>query len=341
MTARIRITLKGGNAYAALKELLLRGLGLAQLGAVDKTAANAHEAIDNTISYVFTLLDEICETPFKAILSVVGNLSFFIANGDLDIALKNMLAPVLGILDVVEGVIPRAQLDGLLKGFIGVSLTEILDIGQNDGANIVKLVNGLLGKIEIKDENGETIFVLNALKNDFFKTIAKAAIRIDELKNPLLGQNVKQWHVETGSTLLAVLNSVLTNEFLTVLCGTIGIDKSSDIGQILISLAGKGEELVGVLLKFLAKYLVKYNTFTQPNLEKIDIAYSSDTTHAQLNAALGQLDALVPTILTMIGDGTAEKLSDLIYPLILTDDIANTLVSTIVSLAFGTSVRNN
>ena len=332
------LSLKGGNAYeTALVPLIITGLGLKDLGVAKKDAASANQAVENVLDYVFALVDNVCAAPFTTILTVVGNLSFFIANNDVEGAIQNLIAPVLGILDALEGVISRDQIDGLLKGFIGMGLSDIIGIAGNKGEALVNLINDLLSKIEIKDaETGETVYVIKALPTNFFEELAKAAVKIDAPTGTLtVGQDVTKWHVENGDTLMYVLDTVLTRDFLNILCTTLKLDTTSTVGEIILSLGGKSEDVAKILIKLLKKYLVEYKVYTQPQLEKIEVTYSSAKSHEQLSDALMNLDSIIPVVLGFIGDGSNSSLKDIVYPLFVKDDIANLLVSSIAKLLSG------
>ncbi|MCM1080096.1 MAG: hypothetical protein NC414_11635, partial [Bacteroidales bacterium] len=335
------MTLAAGNAYnKALLPLILKGLGLKELGAVEKTANTANAAIANVVEYVFNLVDALEAAPFSTILTVVSNLSFFIANNDVSVAINNLVAPILGIVDALDGVISRDQIDGLLKNFIKIGstslgLTDIIHIADNEGENLIKIINELLGNIEVKDDKGETVYVLNALPVDFFVNLAKAAIKIDQPTGNLkVGTDVTEWHTEKGDAIMYVLSTVLNKDFLEILCTLLNLDPTSDIGQIIISLAGREQDLIGVILKLLNKYLVEYKAFNVPELNKITVEYLSDKTHQQLNDALAGIDSLIPTVLALVGQD-AQNLGDIVYPLFVKDDIANLLVSTIAKLLAG------
>ena len=332
------LSLKGGNAYeTALVPLIITGLGLKDLGVAKKDAASANQAVENVLDYVFALVDNVCAAPFTTILTVVGNLSFFIANNDVEVAIQNLAAPVLGILDALDDVISRDQIDGLLKGFIGMGLSDIIGIAGNKGEALVTLINDLLSKIEITDsETGEVVYVVKALPTNFFEELAKAAVKIDAPTGELtVGQDVTKWHVENGDTLMYVLDTVLTRDFLNILCTTLKLDTTSTVGEIILSIDGKSEDVAKILIKLLKKYLVEYKVYTQPQLEKIEVTYSSAKSHEQLNDALMNLDSIIPVVLGFIGDGSNSSLKDIVYPLFVKDDIANLLVSSIAKLLSG------
>ena len=389
---KAEVTLKGGKAYStALVPLVFQGLGLEELNngenksvIVGQDASTANEAIKKVLDFIIDdeigLVSHIEKAPLTTILTVVANLSYFIANDDVAVAIQNLAAPILGIVDALGGVISREQLDSLLGGLLKVTLpggkplnlTNIINIAGNNGAILVDLLNGILGGINIYEE-GKTytkaqaeadknstyveveegvykkvVQVVNALPETFFLDIAKASVTVLEAN----GTDVKRWQTHGGNAIMYVLSTVLTTDFLNILCDLIGLEKtnvSEDgtespnmIYDILTSLAGKSDELIDLLLKLLNKYLVEYKTYVQPDVEKIDVTYASgEQAHQQLNETLKGLDSLIPVIMNLIGgdkEDAPADLAGLVYPLFVKDDIANLLVSAIVKLLAGLPV---
>ena len=342
------VELKGNDAYSNVFKPLFTALGLTELGVDFKEAKSyadmsAVAAVSNVADYVFALVDELCDAPFTTLLTVVANLSYFIANDNVERLLNNLVSPVLGIVDALSGVISRDQIDTLLKSFVvingkGYGLTDLLKIAGNRGANLVELINGLLGNIKITDKDGNEVYVLHALDSNFFASLAKAAIKVDEPTGTLTinEDDVTKWHTELGDTIMFVLKSLLTEDFLTIISNALGLEeKNPDVAKIILSLAGKEEAVADLLVTFLNKHLVEYVPYNQPQIKKEGISYSSADAHKQLNEALGNLDGLIPVIFGLIESINASSLKELVYGKILTDDIANTLISTVVKLLAG------
>ena len=153
------VTLKGNDAYNNVFRYLFTALGLTELGVEFKEAASyadmsAVAAVSNVVDYVFALVDELCDAPFTTLLTVIANLSYFIANNNVEVILTNLVSPVLGIVDALSDVISRDQIDTLLKSFIKLNgkaygLSDLLKIAGNGGENLIELVNSLLGNIKI------------------------------------------------------------------------------------------------------------------------------------------------------------------------------------------------
>ena len=371
------VQLKGGNAYeTALIPLLYQGLGLEELvKGTNKSEIkgmdvdNANDAIKNVLDAILVdLVGSLEKAPLTTILTVVGNLSYFIANDDVAVVIENLLAPVFGIVDSLSGVVSRAQLDALIESLVDVTLpngkklniTNIINIAGDGGAILIDLINGLLPEIEIVDpETKEAVGVVNALPKDFFVNLAKAAVTVKTPANASIGADVTEWTTNNGNAILYVLSTVLTTDFLNILCEALklepttknedGTESENMVYSIVTSLAGKDDELIDLLLMLLNKYLVTYKTYefsdldtdNNNNLEKIDVSYASgEQAHQQLNKTLEGLDALIPVVVNLIGGSESEfaGLGSLVYPLFVKDDIANALVSAIVKLLAGLPV---
>ena len=368
---KAQLTLKGGNAYeSAIVPLLYQGLGLEELvkgtnkadyqalSAKKVTTANA--AIGAVVDTLLVdLVGAVKAAPLTTILTAVANLAYFIANDDVAVVIQNLVAPVLGIVDALGGVISRAQLDALIGGLVNVTLpngkklniTNIINIAGDNGAILVDLINGLLPNIAIKDENGNVIQTVNALPDTFFLDLAKAAVKPVKDSEKVVDADVTEWTTDIGGAIMYVLSTVLTKDFLTILCDALNIEpttKNEDgtesenmVYGIITSLAGSSDAVVDLLLMLLNRYLVEYKPYTQPSLDKTAIDYGSDaSSHDSFNQIISSIDGLIPVVLDLLvkPDANGNKISslaDLVYPLFVKDDIANLLVSAIAKLLAG------
>ena len=349
-------SLTAGYAYErSLLPILLKGLGLEELGAEEKAAENNSgvSALENVVDYlVDTLLPSLGDKPFQTILIVIGNLSYFIANDAVAPAIQNLIAPVLGILDAVSDIITRDQVNTLLKGLIKIGdkaygLDDLINIAGNNGKMLVDLINSFLGKIAVKDqETGEEVGAIHALPDTFFRDLAYAAIKYDDGSS--IGDTVaytpqKMWHVELGDTIMFVLGTVLSEDFLTILADMLNLEPTNDEGEpntvynIIMSLAGKESNLVGLLTKLLKKYLVEYKAYNETDpFAKIPSGLDGEgNKREQLNNLLSKIDALIPAILGLIPSIEATSLSELVYGLIADADLGSTLINLIVPLLAG------
>ena len=303
---------------------------------------SAVSAIDKTVGYVFSLVDELCDAPFTTLLTVIANLGYFIANDNVEVILTNLVSPVLGIVDALSSVISRDQIDTLLASFIqingkGYGLTDLLKIAGNRGENLIELINGLLGNIKITDKDGNEVYVVKALDPNFFASLAKAAIKVDEPASGLVinETDAVKWHTELGDTIMFVLSSVLTTDFLNILVKALKLDENANVKDIVLSLAGKENDIADLLVTFLNKHLVEYVPYKQPQLDKTGISYSSADAHKQLNDTLATLDSLIPVIFGFIDSIDASSVKELVYNLILKDNIGDMIVWDIVKLLAG------
>ena len=365
------IKLLGNEGYENAIYYLFRGLGLDQMGATwisldadndDVADFDAVTALSHVIDYVFALVERVGEQPFDTILVLVANLSYLIANDGVEVILSNLVSPVLSLVDALEATISRAELDALIEALVPVDLlgkplniTNILTIAGDNGKILVDLINDLLPKIEIyKDsdynadgtlkEGATPTHVINALPDTFFVDLAKAAIEVDEPAGYVdpddIGALADSWHVETGDALMYVLKTVLTDDFLQILCEALKITEKDAEGKdnmvygIITSLAGKDEEVLDVLLSLLVKYLVEYTAYDQQPIAKIE-AISDSTKQKQFESVVENIDALIPTILSLtglVGEGEEASLETLVTGLVKDADLGKVLMNLLVPL---------
>ena len=357
------IMLKGNAGYNNAIKHLFKGLGLDQMGATWKTLADGDDAVDAlryTIDYVLALVDSLGARPFNTILTLVSNISYLIASGGVEVILSNLLSPVLSLLDALSGTISRAELDALLASLTKseiLTVSGILGIANNNGKALVDLINGLLPAIEIYDpadykadgtlkDNAKPIKVVNALPDTFFIDLAKAAVEVKEFADPAntaIGSVVKSWNVNTGDALVYVLKTVLTNDFLTILCKALKVDSSPDnmVYGLITSLAGKDEAVLDVLLSLLVKYLVEYKSF---NSADVNVLNKNNDNNAlagedkdEFDEAIANLDAIIPAVLGLImtdenGNAKYSSLEGLVTDLIANADLGKVLMNLLVPL---------
>ena len=367
---KAQLTLKGGNAYeTAIVPILFQGLGLEELmTGTNKsvaTAANgvtsANAAIEETLDYILVnLIDAIEKAPLTTIITVVANLGYFIANDDVAVAIQNLVAPVLAIVDALGGVISRSQIDTLIEGLAKIelpngkmlNLTNIINIAGDNGAILVDLINGLLPSIKMTDSSGKEVGVAYALPETFFLDLAKAAVEVKAPTGTLTANktDVTEWTTDTGAAIMYVLSTVLSTDFLTILCEVLkleptvkddeGNEKENMVYNILMSLADSEDSVVDLILMLLNRYLVEYQGYYQPVIDKTEIKYDSEAAHDQFNQVITNLDGAIPLLLDLLmkedeNGNKPENLGDIVYPLFVKDDIANMLVGAIVKLLAG------
>ena len=336
------LTLGGGKGYAkSLEQLLVNGLGLheAYFGGAEVTgeADSAINALRNIINMVLNnLLPKLKEAPITTVLKILGNLAFFIVNNDLTPAISNLIAPVDALLGNFNDVITRDQINRLLKAFIGLGLDDIIHIGDNQGKNLIDFINKYL-KVTLRDDEDNEIMVVGALPDDFFVKLSQACIKNDDPSGDVaVGTDLTQWHVEVDAALMFILETALTQDMLAAIAELAGMDKDSDIYDIVMGLEGKTDEVVDILVMLLKKYLVSFTAYNEQKLTKsaADGTDNDLTTeqHDKLTTALEGIDGLIPVILGFIPSIEADNLKDLVYGLLTNADLPNTLMNLIVPL---------
>ena len=358
------VRLKAGTAYNdALLEFLYNGLGIKDMKlydgeghklAIERRLATASttgvEALRNTVSYyvIDVLLQNLKTAPFTTLLTMLGNLSFFIANNEVSVFLKNLLAPALGLLKSLNSVISMDQIDAIVASFVKIGdksygLTDLLEIADARGANLVEMLNGLLTKIQITSTEDGTVYNFGVLPKTLFRDIANAAIKIDRTYTPgeaLVPEEtrVSAWHVEIDDTLMAILSAFLKRDFLVSLTQSLNIEATNEDGEenmvynILMCLDGKADAVINILLKLFNMYLVEFKVYKQEELVKSDEANTTNNyeegKQEALNDAIAKIDAMIPAILSLVGQ--EGDLKTMINNLIADADLGNTIMGALV-----------
>ena len=349
------IKILGNDGYNNAIKYLFQGLGLDQMGATWKALGTDDDAVDAlryTVDYVLALVDTLGAAPVDTILVLVANLSYLIANDGVEVILTNLVSPVLSLVNALEGTINRAELDALIETLVNVDLlgkplniTNILTIAGNNGKVLVDLINDLLKPIVIYDQNGEPTVVIKALPDTFFVDLAKAAIEVDasyaevDEDNVATGEDIAtKWHVDTGDALMYILETVLSTDFLQILCQALNIQAADEEGNqnmvygIITSLANKEEELLDVLLNLLVKYLVEYTAFKQPTVDKVAVVKTESK--GQFESVVTNLDALIPTVLGLLGV-EGGNLKSLVEGLVADADLGKVVMELLVPILAG------
>ena len=341
------LTLGGGKGYSeALEPLLVYGLGLHEFGAtIANEPADGVEALSNIIDMILdNLLPELKSKPVTTILKVLGNAAYFIANNDVKPVISNLIAPIETLLNDFSDVITRSQLNRLLKSFIGLGLDDIINIGENQGKNLVDFINKYL-QITLTDEDGHEVTV-GALPDNFFVDLAKVCIDYDDPDNPTNpttngtdGDDITKWHVEIDAVLYYVLEKVLSHDFLRIIVDLAKMEEGSTIYDVIMGLDGKTDEVVDILLKLLSKYLVEYKAYNEEALQKAEDPEGkytlSDSDRIQMNQLLDSIDGLIPAIFGLIPSIDAENLAELVNGIIENADLGSTLVNLIIPILAG------
>ena len=308
------VTLPGGNAYNTALVPLFKALGI-DLASASSTSEALDKLVngllgDRTNGSADGLVEKLGTAPLNTIIELVAGLSYLLANNNLEPIIKNLLAPVFAILDLLEPVVSMNQIDSMLKKVLVINgkaygLSDILAIGNNGGANLVELLNTLIGGFEIKDEDGNVVDTLTLLPENFFTELSKVAVDVtatDSEDNTV----ATAWTYDSAEALMYILDTVFSDNFLAVLANMIGKGEETTITTIITGLANKEIEVVDLLLMFFDKYTVYYNKIPQTALTGAAASYAAFASNASkveatLPGAMAALDALIPTVLGLVG----------------------------------------
>ena len=256
------------------------------------------------------------------------------------LVINNLLAPVLGIVNALSAIVSRGELNDLIASYVKIGdksygLDDLINIAGTDGSGLVKLINNLLKGIELKDSTGATVQVTTELPSDFFKQIAMYGIVVTDPSNPAVNDVVTAWNVDKTDTLMYILQTAFSPEFLDLIKKLAKIDEDSDVGQIVTGLAGKQNEIVDIIVMLLNDYTIDYTTIAQENITKIAVQPKSNKiTKQNIADALTELDSLIPVILNLVmGDGAS--LESIVTDLVKKADLGNLLMNLLVPVLAG------
>ena len=136
--------------------------------------------------------------------------------------------------------------------------------------------NGEYWPVEIENVDGtkttvyyKVLQMINLLPDDFFKQFAKYVVEdseYDDIAVVTVGDDVDEWTINTADALMYVLSTVLDYDFFETILKKVGLDLSQGIGQTVLTMADKENELVDVLVMLLNDYNVVYTKVQQATL---------------------------------------------------------------------------
>ena len=293
------LVVPGLQLYTNVIALLADALGLEMADTSTST-----KIVESLVDAILGLVDDVCASPFDTILTVIGSLTFFVANDGVDALIDNVLNIVETLLELVSSILPESEVNKLLKAltteFVSgndmiknllgadyIDLDVIRNIIKKDqGASVVELVNNILASVEIGEEGDKKALGIQ-LPTTLFIDIAKAVVvELDASKNvvtdksdwtayPAAGASaVDNYSIATVQVLYSVLKAVLTEDVLGAVSDLIGAEGM--IADILDAIANGDDPAAGlldVLTMLLTKYLVEYNIIPAADVEKIDVLY--------------------------------------------------------------------
>ncbi len=345
------INLSGINAYdQVLMPIIdaLRGtIDIKNIKSVEEF--NNIDNLEDMLSYLFNLIldvvNSLANDPISFLSKNLASLVYFFANDGVYNVVENALA----IVNVLA-----ASTDAIYEGGEGlrihVNLLKLADTGNEKG--LLSLINDAianagLGLVITQDMLLSLAGKLGDYqKLDSYRTTADGALinengRLVNVNGELLTAD----QLEPGKittiigdekyVLTGLLDFALDDAFLGKLLE--GKELPELVNTIIDNLTAPDgvSKVVNVVIKLFFKYVLNYKQYAQPELDKISIDVGDGASLEKLNQALANLDNILPIIFSLIGDGTATSLKDIVYPLFIKDDIANLLVSTITKLLSG------
>ena len=155
--SKVVATLNGGYGYADGLVYILEALG------VDAPEANSAADLKAVLLATFARLDEILANPVDEVFEILPNVFYFLNANGISVSAKNLLAPVLTVIDKLAGFGVELDLIAMLNDMINEALAEKTTV-QIDVMNLtLETVFGL-----VEDLTGLELDMLADIFVDFY-----------------------------------------------------------------------------------------------------------------------------------------------------------------------------
>ncbi|MCD7722913.1 MAG: hypothetical protein LUH82_03020, partial [Clostridiales bacterium] len=334
--AAVSVDIAGSNGYESAIIPILEAFMCSDVKTYSEYVSDYNKAKDNLIIDILTPLlgfvDDVLESPFDTVLSVLPNVAYFIDNYGVSQAVDNLLAPItkslLGAVETagfdIDKILETAlgsDLGTLITEALGVNIDFSLEIGNLSKCNIQDLVLPLLNSLLSDYGISLPSFKWSTLaSHGTEKTVASAAKNSDGKYTTI------QITADKGETLIAVLRYLAqtitsnANAIKQLLCSISAIAGNSTIVQIITSVfnqlgtAGK-DQIVGAVFYFLLQEptnaFFDYTGFTYSEYE---FTYPT-TVDSEFLAVIGPMvDSLISGLLTdMLNTSLNSLIADNLY----------------------------
>lgn len=324
------VKLYGANGYNNAVKPLLDAIGCETMSVAEynhKAQKDDSNAIKNILLALFKLIEKIGNDPIKSVVDIITKASLFIDNGGVQIALKQLLAPLNNILDGVALLIKTDDvykwlINDLVSGLAGVNLDW-----NNLQNQIIPILNDkVLGNIKIDEKTSISLALPNIDWSHFagcmnktangYKTVtadcATEIIRyiwdavqmnkgeIEKLVKSLVSKDV----YKTVSPIITNLLNLSADEFIKLLIDLLnGVDASS----------------------FKADW-----SFLYKNFKVTSVSMPNGVTSAELEEVVGILSVAVNNALSTFLD---KPLTSLVGDELYKDSVITSLAKSLYSLS--------
>ena len=351
ITALNSVTIEGSNGYNNAVIPLLEALGCEDLttAAEIKGSSDPDALLKAILTPIAGLIEKVSAAPVDTVASILPNIAYFIDNGNLETAVRNLAAPVLKIVEVLK---PVVDVDALLGQLLPGVVEQNPIVGQILGTTYtVDAILGKLGSLDL-DEIGNAVLAGITLPevNGVQLNLKLADINLSELAGRgtlesyttamvAFGDNdpanAKHVVADKASVLSGVAtylvelirtepNATTVKNLLTSLIGDVEI--VNEIIDRILSEELPAEDLIGLLIVLLSGLdqddypyaTYQYDKFTQTTPDY------GNLTAEDYEAAIETLDNLVENLLANLMDG--QTLEELIGTNVYTNANVNALV---------------
>ena len=149
ITALNSVTIEGSNGYNTAVIPLLEALGCEDLttAAEIKGSSDPDALLKAILTPIAGLIEKVSAAPVDTVASILPNIAYFIDNGNLETAVRNLAAPVLKIVEVLK---PVVDVDALLGQLLPGVVEQNPIVGQILGTTYtVDAILGKLGNIDL------------------------------------------------------------------------------------------------------------------------------------------------------------------------------------------------
>ena len=360
------VTLKGYETYASTLGTLLTVLGVENLPTQADFNADSMGSLTNmlfaALDWFYTLTSS--DTMIADLLGLIPNLFYYIESNGLSTFLKNLLMPVLVLVDTIRPII-----DADINGIVSLILSDLLNYGElNLDAVVTYLLTGVYQNNDADyvyysvDVNNLRLSDIIKIADSFFGTnlyesgLVEIGIKglcsgVEKVENTAAGTVYAATVTAADAVtiivtaLLDCLNQPAKDEQYTngdmlfsKLAELTGSDIVADIYTILVEIiAGIDYEYTSPDWGYMFESADKFS-LTLPEQSIVYLGYTTDWTEDTAAAVYGVLDEVLELVLPEFldeGETIATLINGLLEDNVYSDAILTTVVEALVNLIAG------
>ena len=324
------VKLYGANGYNNAVKPLLDAIGCETMSVAEynrNAQKDDSNAVKNILLALFKLIEKIGNDPIKSVVDIIPKASLFIDNGGVQIALKQLLAPLNNILDGVALLIKTDDvykwlINDLVSGLAGVNLDW-----NNLQNQIIPILNDkVLGNIKIDEKTSISL----ALPNIDFSHFAGC-----------MNKTANGYKVVTADSATEIIryiwNTVQMNkgEIEKLIKSLVSKDVYKTVSPIITNLLNlSADEFIKLLIDLLngvdASSFKADWSFLYKNYKVTSVSMPNGVTSAELEEVVGILSVAVNNALSTFLD---KPLTSLVGDELYKDSVITSLAKSLYSLS--------